>query len=60
MGLGGARLQEKKTVKLISTARSEAVCSVARTFWLLMQSSEAAAAATHALPWSSLRPCRTP
>ena len=59
-GLGGARLQErKKPVKLISAARSEAVCSVARTFWLLMQSSEAAAA-THAPPWSSLRPCRTP
>ena len=64
-GLGGARLQErKKPVKLISAARNEAVCSVARTFWLLMQSSEAAAAAppaaTHAPPWSSLRPCRTP
>ena len=54
----GYKKKEKNPVKLISAVRSEAVCSVARTFWLLMQSSEAAA--THAPPWSSLRPCRTP
>ena len=47
-GTWWSKVARKKTIKLISTARSEAVCSVARTFWLLMQSSEAAAARRHA------------